>query len=47
MNEKSNNIWKSRPDDKYKFDHLVKILIEKHGWTKIPLFTGKEIGHNN
>ena len=42
MNEKNNNVWKSHPEDKYNFGHLVKLLIEKHGWNKIPLFIGKE-----
>ena len=21
----------------YTFDHLIKLLVEKHGWTEIPL----------
>ena len=40
MSEKS--IWKTRPEDDYNFGHIVKILIERDGWVKIPCFTGKE-----
>ena len=40
MSEKS--IWKTRPEDGYNFGHIVKILIERDGWVKIPCFSGKE-----
>ena len=33
-----------KPDTvKYVFDHLIKILFEKHGWDKYPLVTKKSI----
>ena len=40
MSEKS--IWKTRPEDTYNFEHIVRILIERDGWIKIPCFSGKE-----
>jgi|TARA_R100001129_G_scaffold181790_1_gene161530 hypothetical protein len=42
MKEIKKSIWKSRPDDTYNFEHIVKILIQRDGWIRIPLFTGKE-----
>ena len=40
MSEKS--IWKTRPEDDYHFGHIIKILIQRDGWVRIPLFTWKE-----
>ncbi len=27
---------------KYTYDHIIKILKQQHGWTKIPLYQPKE-----
>jgi len=27
---------------KYKYDHLIKLLITKWGWTQVPLLKAKE-----
>ena len=24
--------------NKYKYDHLIKILLHKHGWVRVPWF---------
>ena len=29
-------------ESKYKYDHLISILINKDGWLRVPLFTGRE-----
>tara|TARA_R100000773_G_scaffold44245_1_gene44691 strand:+ start:1073 stop:1249 length:177 start_codon:yes stop_codon:yes gene_type:complete len=42
MKEIKKSIWKSKPDDDYNFEHIVRILIQKDGWVRIPLFTGQE-----
>ena len=42
MKETKKSIRKSRPEDTYNIEHIVKILIERDGWVKIPCFSGKE-----
>ena len=42
MKEAQRSIWKTRPEDTYNLEHIVKILIERDGWIKIPCFSGKE-----
>lgn len=27
---------------KYKYDHLIKLLVTKWGWTQVPLLKAKE-----
>ena len=28
---------------KYKYDHIIKLLIEVHGWEQIPLYRGEHV----
>lgn len=27
----------------YNYDHIIKLLINNHGWTQIPLYRGNHV----